>query len=336
MNKYNLSEYDIKEYVFEDKPALVDVSVLMLFFNRPEHVRQVFEQVKKARPSRLFLYQDGVRKNNKNDEVNVEKCREIVGNIDWSCTVYTFFQKDNYGCDPSEYISQKWAFSITDKCIVLEDDDVPSVSFFRFCKELLDRYEDDKRIYRISGQNILEEYNPNDADYFFTKGGSIWGWASWRRVIDEWDADYSFLENKKIINSILYSYSNAGVDPRKFLNTCLRHRATGKEHYESIFFANRILGNGLTIVPTKNMISNIGISSEATHGGTNIKLFTKNVQKAFYAPLFECDHPIRHPKYIIEDKRYEDMQSKMMGWRKNIFQKIVTLIEEKIRSILYK
>ena len=35
------------------------------------------------------------------------------------------YQTKNQGCDPSEYLSQKWAFSIVDKCIVLEDDDVP-------------------------------------------------------------------------------------------------------------------------------------------------------------------------------------------------------------------
>ena len=40
------------------KPALVDVAVLILFFNRPEPLKAVFSQVKKARPSKLFLYQD--------------------------------------------------------------------------------------------------------------------------------------------------------------------------------------------------------------------------------------------------------------------------------------
>ena len=40
-------------------PALVDVSVLLIFFNRPDTFAQVFEQVRKARPARLFLYQDG-------------------------------------------------------------------------------------------------------------------------------------------------------------------------------------------------------------------------------------------------------------------------------------
>lgn len=119
------------------KPALVDVSVLILFFNRPKLLAQVFEQVKKARPARLFLYQDGPR--GERDMPGIEACRKVVADIDWECEVHHNYQEKNYGCDPSEYMAQKWAFSLSDKCIVLEDDDVPAVSFFGFCKELLDK-----------------------------------------------------------------------------------------------------------------------------------------------------------------------------------------------------
>ena len=120
------------------KPALVDVAVLILFFNRPEPLKAVFSQVKKARPSKLFLYQDGPR--NEKDMPGILACREVVKDIDWECEVQQLYQEKNYGCDPSEYMSQKWAFSHVDKCIVLEDDDIPSLSFFPFCKELLDKY----------------------------------------------------------------------------------------------------------------------------------------------------------------------------------------------------
>ena len=57
------------------KSALVDVPVLILFFNRPQQLSQVFEQVKKARPSRLFLYQDGARNER---EIGRASCRERV------------------------------------------------------------------------------------------------------------------------------------------------------------------------------------------------------------------------------------------------------------------
>lgn len=41
-------------------PAQIDIAVLMLFFNRPDSLKKVFEQVRKARPSQLFLYQDEI------------------------------------------------------------------------------------------------------------------------------------------------------------------------------------------------------------------------------------------------------------------------------------
>ena len=135
--------------------AKIDVAVLILFFNRPEPFEKVFRAVKEARPSRLFLYQDGPR--GAKDMPGIEACRRIAEDIDWECDVKHLYQERNYGCDPSEYISQKWAFSMADKCIVLEDDDVPTQSFFPFCKEMLDRYEHDERVWMVAGFNSDEQ-----------------------------------------------------------------------------------------------------------------------------------------------------------------------------------
>jgi hypothetical protein len=156
-------------------PAKIDIAVLILFFNRPQQLKDVFDEVRKARPSKLFLYQDGPR--GERDLAGIEACRKIVEDIDWECDVHRMYQEKNFGCDPSEYISQKWAFSIVDKCIVLEDDDVPSQSFFPFCKEMLDRYENDQRISMISGLNYDEETPDMPYDYFFATTFSISGWA---------------------------------------------------------------------------------------------------------------------------------------------------------------
>ena len=133
------------------KDSLVDVSVLMLFFNRPEPLKKVFEQVQRAKPARLFLYQDGPR--SEADMPGIMACRQVVSAIDWDCEVHQCYQPTNYGCDPSGFMSQQWAFSMTDKCIVLEDDVVPSPTFFTFCKEMLDRYEHDERVGMIAGFN---------------------------------------------------------------------------------------------------------------------------------------------------------------------------------------
>ncbi|MBR7126026.1 MAG: hemolysin activation protein, partial [Prevotella sp.] len=83
----------------EKRPALVDVSVLLLFFNRADTFLQVFQAVREARPARLFLYQDGPR--SEADMAGIEACRSIAEQVDWQCEVHRKYQQRNYGCDPS-------------------------------------------------------------------------------------------------------------------------------------------------------------------------------------------------------------------------------------------
>ena len=131
----------------------VDVPVLLIFFARPDTLEKVFESIREARPSTLLLWQDGPREGRPDDIENIEKCRKIVENIDWECEVHRFYQEENKGGDPSEYIAQKWMFETEEMGIILEDDDVPSQSFFPYCKELLEKYKDDTRINMICGMN---------------------------------------------------------------------------------------------------------------------------------------------------------------------------------------
>ncbi len=243
------------------QPYKTDVAVLILFFNRPDHLRRVFDEVRKARPSKLFLYQDGPR--GERDMPGIEACRRVVEDIDWQCEVHRKYQERNFGCDPSEYISQKWAFSIVDRCIVLEDDDVPSQSFFPFCKEILDRYANDERVWMIAGFNPEEQVD-SPYDYLFTSVFSIWGWASWRRVIDTWDPTYACLDDPDAKRQL-----DAVMRQRRYcldtLRACYDHRASGKEYYETIFWTSMVMNSGLAIMPTRNMINNLGATDGATH-----------------------------------------------------------------------
>ena len=313
------------------KPALVDVAVLILFFNRPRQLAQVFEQVKKARPSRLFLYQDGPR--GEKDLPGIEACRQVVADIDWECEVHQLYQEKNYGCDPSEYISQKWAFSHADKCIVLEDDDVPSVSFFRFCKEMLDRYENDTRISMIAGFNP-EEITPGiSSDYFFASTFSIWGWASWRRVIDTWDEHYSFLDDKENMR-LLEDLIQTRKFRKDFIYMCQRHRENKKAYYETIFHASILFNSGLSIVPTRNMINNLGATADSTHFKGSIHTMPKGYRRIFTMKRYEVDFPLKHPRYVIENTAYKESVYRIMGWR-HPWIKIARSFEELFLNLRY-
>ena len=294
-------------------PAKVDVAVLMLFFTRSDTLRQVFEAVRQARPARLFLYQDGPR--GERDMAGIEACRAIVAdeNIDWECDVRRQYLDHNQGCDPSGFRSHQWAFSLADKVIVLEDDVVPSQSFFPFCKEMLDRYEHDERVSMIAGFNTDEVTPDVPYDYFFTSFLSIWGWASWRRVAQRWEADYAFMQDRFNLHQL-----EALARQRDYRNTMLRmfrdHSQSGKEYFETIYWADMILNSGLTIMPTKNLVSNVGLTADSTHFSAELQTMPRRLRRIFTMPCHELQWPLCHPKYVIENVDYKERRYKTLGW----------------------
>ena len=310
--------------------AKVDVAVLIIFFTRDEQLSKVFDQVKLARPSKLYLYQDGAREGRKDDEEAIKRCREIVSddNIDWECEVHRLYQDKNYGCDPSEFIAQKWMFETEEMGIILEDDDVPSQSFFPFCKELLEYYKDDERINMICGMNNTGVSTHIDSSYLFTLKGSIWGWASWKRVLDTWDGEYKWLDDEQMLNKVKSQMTRSEF--KDYIKTAKMHKASGREHYESINAASFYLHNRMNIVPKYNMISNIGISQESTHSVSDIRLLPKRTQNLLYMKTYEIDFPLIHPKEYKRDCLFEKKMTP------NKIQKICGKIEHYARVIRYK
>ena len=292
--------------------AKIDIPVLILFFNRPHLLEKVFEQVKLARPSKLYLFQDGARAGRPDDIENVQKCREIVDQIDWECQVYKNYQTNNNGCDPSEYLAQKWMFSNEEMGIVLEDDDVPSQSFFPFCKELLEKYKDDQRINMICGMNNTEISEHCPYDYLFSTSGSITGWASWNRVINEWDAHIHFVDNAYVVNQFCEVYKNR-LNASDYVNHCRKCNDSGIAYYEAILSGNALPQSRLNIVPTKNLISNIGNDGESTHGVASVELLPKGIRRIFNMPTYEYEFPLKHPPFVIEDMVFLKRLNRIMA-----------------------
>lgn len=285
----------------------IDVAVLIIFFKRDEQLRKTFDAVKKAKPKKLFLWQDGPR--NDTDLDGIEKCRRIVEDIDWDCEVHKMYNEKNYGCDPSTFFSHKWAFSMVDKCIVLEDDFVANQSFFRFCKELLDKYENDTRINHICGMNMLGNYTSSQYDYLFNFTGSN-AWASWRRVIDGWDESYSFLHDKEYISKLRKLY---GKKFDRWLKVANQRETTGVPYWESILCFDSILNSRLAIIATRNMVENIGMTSDSTHSNTQLKYLTKTEKRLFNLPTYELEFPLKHPPYVVPDLQYAEELDRFFG-----------------------
>ena len=292
-------------------PANIDIAVLILFFNRPNHLQEVFNEVKKARPSKLLLYQDGPR--GEQDMAGIEACRKVVEDIDWECEVHRNYLKENQGCDPSGFRSHQWAFSLADKVMILEDDVVPSQSFFPFCKEMLDRYENDERISMIAGFNV-DEITPDCKDsYFFTSVFSIWGWASWRRVAQRWDPTYGFMHNPETVQRL------ENIAKKKRLRSDMMqmfrdHSVSGKEYFETIYWADMLLHDSLAIMPACNLINNRGLTTDSTHFSGSIYTTPRAYRRIFTMQRHELEFPLRHPQQIVEDTTYKERLYKVNAW----------------------
>jgi GR25 family glycosyltransferase involved in LPS biosynthesis len=126
----------------------VQTPVVFLIFNRPQHTKRVFAEIRNARPDRLLIVADGAR--TADEQVRVDETRAIVDNIDWNCRVERRYSDTNLGCRRSVSSGLDWAFSLVDRAIILEDDCLPSQDFFRFCDELLTHFQHDHRIFSIS------------------------------------------------------------------------------------------------------------------------------------------------------------------------------------------
>ncbi len=266
-------------------------AVLFMTFNRIDTVPQVFEQIKAAKPPRLYLASDGPRDNKDGEKEAVESVRKwILDNIDWDCEVKTLFRDENLGCGRAVGGAITWFFENEKDGIILEDDCVPNQSFFRFCEELLDKYADDKRIWVVSGMNPLVETDIKES-YYFAKIAQCWGWATWADRWAKFDIDYNMekfgFENLKNfsprLNVQMHMFSTMKRLEKDPYNTW---------DYQWVFAIAK--ENGLCINPAKNMVTNIGDFGAHAHGSKN--------DPSLNHPTWELDKIVHPQSYDVDEK----------------------------------
>ena len=100
----------------------------------------------------------------------------------------------------------------------------------------------------------------------------------------------------------------------RFIKTWRSNRASGVEHYETILGVNQLIKHRLNIVPTKNMINNVGNTPEgSTHSMSDLKLIPFGLRRIYTMNRYEIDFPLKHPKYMVEDLDFRRRLNKIMG-----------------------
>jgi hypothetical protein len=276
----------------------MNTPILIVAFNRADKVQRVFNRVREVQPKQLFLSVDGARSHKKEEAEKVKAVQDVINQVDWECEVKTLFREENLGCRVGVSSGIDWFFEHVEHGIILEDDCVPDISFFHFCEELLERYKDDDRIMQISGSNLIpDKFSHYDTSYVFSNFALIWGWATWRRAWQKRDVHLKyfprFVEENKI-SRLISDWGGQRYMLDKFNDTYLKVN----DSWAYAWFCNILYHDGLSILPTDNLIQNIGIDEEATHTkGVGLERY----QKASTGVSF----PLKHPNKIEKIELYK-------------------------------
>ncbi|TCC97561.1 nucleotide-diphospho-sugar transferase [Pedobacter hiemivivus] len=236
-------------------------AVLFLVFNRADTTSKVFQAIKEAEPKRLYVAADGPR--NVDEFQKCKLVREIATNVTWDCELKVLFQEENLGCRVAVSNAINWFFEAEEQGIILEDDCLPSSSFFGFCSSLLEKYKDDDRIGHISGANFQNGIKRGESSYYFSRLPHIWGWASWRRAWNNYDVNMSsFASFKESDLENLASHAPYKETWYKNLHDTYHGKIDTWDYQYSYF---TIIHNYLSIAPNQNFIKNIGFGADATH-----------------------------------------------------------------------
>lgn len=285
----------------------LNTPVLLTFFIKYETLEQVFAMIRQVRPKILFLVGDGSRPDHPDDMERIKRCRQIVDNVDWECDVHKYYQDENKGILYNSSYGLTKAFEIVDRLIFLEDDKLPSKSFFYFCDELLERYKDDLRILRICGGNHCGIYENCESDYFFARYPYSGAAGLWKRGYEGEDREFMFVENKytkECMKRILPPEWKKLVAKAEIERECFIEDGLPKS-FELIDKLEFYLQNRCNLYPKYNMIIDLGCAKGSEHYPDDIRKVPKAVQRLIMNKNYEIAGELRHPKYVVPDTNFE-------------------------------
>lgn len=245
----------------------MDEAVLIIGFNRPDHLRTLLDSLRTVQPRRLFLAIDGPRAGRPDEAARVQECRDLVHAIDWECDLRTLFQEENLGCGRGVSTAVTWFLGQAGRGIILEDDIIPDPTFFPYCTELLDRYEHDERVLAISGCNFVPSSHvsrPQDA-YRFSQVPHIWGWATWQR---SWSGHRLDIRgwHRELPPWRLWRRSGSSIGGALYWASIFSLLARGEiDTWDGQLVFAAMRDHLLTATSNVNLVRNIGFDELATH-----------------------------------------------------------------------
>ncbi|MDX8338072.1 glycosyltransferase [Draconibacterium sp. IB214405] len=248
--------------------------ILLFVYNRPWHTEQTIKALQKnelALVSELFIYSDAPK--NESSVELVDKVRDYINGINGFKNVEIIERTENWGLAKSIIDGVTEIVNRYGKVIVLEDDIVTSPYFLTFMNNALDFYNEEKKVWHISGWNY--PVNPEGlGDAFLWRGMNCWGWATWA---DRW----RFFE--KDTDELIKEFSEKDISrfnidgAENYWGQVLDNRDGRINTWAVFWYATFFKRNGLSLNPVRSFVNNIGFDNSGVHCGTS-KIYENSLE----------------------------------------------------------
>ncbi len=247
--------------------------VTIIIFNRVDETRQLLISLSLVKPKIIYVISDGPRKNVLLDFEKVRECRSLVDElISWECNLIKIYSDFNLGCMRRVVSGLNEVFKLSDKSIILEDDCIPSINFFKFCDWALIEFELKLDIGMISGSNLLSDLIEMNSRNGFSKYISIWGWATWRRVWMKYDSHLTIMDVQQSSNMYFPNRFWEKLFWKELFKFSIYSSKIWDFRLQYIFFKFKLF----SVYPKFNLINNIGFGIDATHTSIEVPDYVKN------------------------------------------------------------
>lgn len=238
--------------------------IAVLGFNRADKLKvtlQSLERNKLAGQSDLFIFVDGPRENKIGEDIKVREVIEVAKSTTGFKSVEICTSEKNKGLEKSITGAASMLLERYGKVIIVEDDLYLAPSFLVYMNQMLQHFENDKRVFQVSGYSSLIN-KKKDSDVYLNARGQCWTWGTWKDRWDTIDWNISDFESFKNDKKNRKEWAKYGHDLFGFLSSWKAGRLNS---WWIRFSYNMFKQHRYTVCPMKSLVRNDGFGADSTH-----------------------------------------------------------------------
>jgi len=245
--------------------------IAVFAFNRPDHLRRCLESIAAAdlgSESSVTVYCDGPR--NEAEEAVCNEVREVAEGFTDRLRISIVAREANLGLKRSIETGVSELIEERGCIIVLEDDLELSPAALSFFNEGLKRYENEERVFQISGfQFPLGSEGggrgTESMDASLLPLTTSWGWATWKRAWKNYDGRNDPAKLKRFQNSTVEKTAFNFGGTYDFCSL-LKSAISGKADSWAIYWYDSVQSRGgLVLYPKESLVRNHGFDGSGVH-----------------------------------------------------------------------